>query len=266
MNLKPIALILTAAFAFSLSYGARAEAVDKYWGTMQKDYFPSKQIVESESIQLIAPKRAESGAQVPFSFKIDYPMTKDKYIKSVSVIADANPVPLVAVYNFTPESGSAEINTRIRLEVDSYVHVVAETSDGKFLMNKIPIRASGGCGGSVGDDEAAARQSAGKMRLSFAKDDRIQGLVKANLLIKHPMYTGLQRDLDSQGFRPAFFINKVLAKFNGQTIMDADTYIGVSEDPNIQFPFKAGESGKLVVVIKDNEGKEFTSSMDVSLN
>jgi sulfur-oxidizing protein SoxY len=247
-----------------VSAQANAEAVDKYWQSMQSAYFPNATIEESAAIKITAPLRAENGAQVPFAFSIDYPMTADRYVKAVYVIADANPVPLVAVYHFTPNSGKAEVSTRIRLEIDSYVHVVAETSDGKFLMSKAPIRAAGGCGGTIGGDEQIARQSAGKMKLSVKPAN--ETLKEAHLLIKHPMNTGLQRDLVSQGFRPAFFINKVVAKFNDQVVFDADTYIGVSEDPNIQFPFKADQPGKLTVVIKDNEGKEFSTSSDVRVN
>lgn len=243
---------------------ANAEAVDKYWQAMQYAYFPNATIEESAAIKITAPQRAENGAQVPFTFSIDHPMMGDSYVKAVYVIADANPVPLVAVYRFTPNSGKAEISTRIRLEIDSYVHVVAETSDGKFLMSKAPIRAAGGCGGTIGGDEQLARQSAGKMKLSVKNAD--QPLKNAHLLIKHPMYTGLQRDLVSQGFRPAYFISKVVAKFNDQVVFDADTYIGVSEDPNIQFPFKADQPGKLTVLIKDNEGNEFSTSSDVQVN
>ena len=256
---------LMASLYLSGTQMANAEAVDKYWEPMQKAFFPNASIEESSAIKITAPIRAENGAQVPFDFSIDYPMTEGQYIKAVSVIVDVNPVPLVAVYHFSPASGKAEISTRIRIETDSYVHVVAETSDGKFLMNKVPIRAAGGCGGTIGGDESIARQSAGKMKLSI-KPDSTNQLKEARLLIKHPMYTGLQRDLVSQGFRPAFFINKVMAKFNGQVVFDADTYIGVSEDPNIRFPFKADQSGTLTVIVQDNEGKEFSTTADVLVN
>lgn len=279
--------LLAAVFALmSLSSLAHAEANTTYWQAMQKDFFPNKTLQESSDIQISAPKRAESGAQVPFSFYIASPMTASSYIKSVSVIADANPVPLVAVYHFNPKSGRAEIATRIRLEVDSLVHVVAETSDGKFLVNQVTIRASGGCGGTIGSDEEAERQTAGKMKLqvrplaaglketeagsattaSAVSSDSNQHLKQAHLLIKHPMNTGLQRDLVSQGYRPAFYISKVVARFNDQIVFDADTYIGVSEDPSIQFPFKAEQSGKLTLQIEDNEGKQFSTSTEVMVN
>lgn len=265
MKQKLVALGLMSSLLMGVQQVSYAEAVDKYWGNLQKSFFPDKTLEESSAISIKAPYRAESGAQVPFEFSIDYPMNEKQYVKAVHVIADANPVPLVAVYHFTPESGKAAINTRIRLEVDSFVHVVAETSDGRYLMNKVPIRAAGGCGGTIGGDETLARQSAGRMKLSVKPDDAPE-LSTAHLLIKHPMYTGLQRDLVSQGYRPAFFINKIVAKFNGQVVFDADTFIGVSEDPNFQFPFKADKPGTLSVVISDNEGKSFSTSTDVIAN
>ena len=119
--------------------------------------------------------------------------------------------------------------------------------------------------GTIGGDEDIARQTAGKMKLQV-KSENSEQLKLAHLLIKHPMNTGLQRDLVSQGYRPAFYISKIVAKFNDKVVFDADTYIGVSEDPNIQFPFKADQSGKLTVVIQDNEDKEFTTTTDVVVN
>ena len=202
---------------------------------------------------------------MPFEFSLQYPQDKDQYIKSVTIIADTNPVPLAAVYHFSPESGKAAISTRIRMESDAYVHVVAETNDGRFFMSKVAIKAAGGCGGSVSGDESIARQAAGKMKISV-KSDETSSIKEAHLLIKHPMYTGLQQDLVSLGYRPAFFINKIVATFDGKTVFDADTFIGVSEDPNIEFPFKAEKSGVLTVVIHDNEGKSFTTSTDVHVD
>ena len=86
---------------------------------------------------------------------------------------------------------------------------------------------------------------------------------KARLLIKHPMYTGLQRDLVTHGFRPAFFIDKIDVTYNGKPVMTADTAIGISEDPSIQFSFVADQPGALQVVIRDNEGGSFRQSLSV---
>lgn len=249
---------------FILHSQASAEVQDN-WGELKENYFRGKNVESNkEIIKISAPNRAESGAQVPFSFSIDYPMNANSYVKSVQILVGVNPIPVVGVFHFFPESGKAEISTRIRLEADSYVHVVAETNDGKLYMNSIPVRATGGCGGTVEGEDKNIRITAGRMK--FHADEKIakDKIVKGTLLIKHPMYTGLQRDLVSQGFRPAFFINKAVIKYNSKKVMDADLYIGMSEDPNIQFSFvKNDASGLVEVEIQDNEGGIFTKSFEM---
>jgi sulfur-oxidizing protein SoxY len=77
------------------------------------------------------------------------------------------------------------------------------------------------------------------------------------------MYTGLQRDLSTNGFRPAFFIDKIDVSYNGKPVMTADTSIGISEDPFIQFGFIAHEPGTLQVLIRDSAGASFRQSLEV---
>ncbi|KAF3997838.1 quinoprotein dehydrogenase-associated SoxYZ-like carrier [Glaciimonas immobilis] len=255
--------ILMTGLILTSSISAFAEITDKAWGTLQSTYYQGKKLEPGPFIKLTAPRRADSGAQVPFAFSVDYPMEAKKYIKSVTVIVDENPVPLAAIFYFNPINGKAEISTRIRLESDSLVHVIAEANDGRMYINAIPIRAQGGCGGSVEGDEAAAKAAAGKMRVAVENPVKMGSLSHVKLLIKHPMFTGLQRDLNTQAFRPAFFIDKIEATYNGKPVMHADTYIGVSEDPNFQFGFIPDKPGKLELMIKDNEGHTFTSSIDV---
>ena len=93
---------------------ASAQAADAPWAALQQSYFPGKQLEQASFIRLTAPARAASGDQVPFAFSIDHPMTAKQYIKSVTVFVDANPVPLTAVFRFRPESGKADVATRIR--------------------------------------------------------------------------------------------------------------------------------------------------------
>lgn len=255
-----IALITFIACLWS-PVSAWAEAQDA-WAVLKEAYFAGKNIESNpEIIKISAPQRAESGAQVPFSFSLDHPMAPDHYVKSVYVLVDVNPVPLVGIFHFTPLSGKAEISTRIRLEADSYIHVIAETNQGKHYMNAIPVRASGGCGGTVDGNEKQVRAQAGQMKLSI--DRSRHEMKRGKLLVKHPMYTGLQRDLVSQGFRPAFFINKAVLKYRGETVMDVDLGIGMSEDPHIQFNFIADKPGVLEVQLQDNEGGTFAKAVEV---
>ena len=264
-SMSRVLLVLGVVFSGWMPLVANAEVTDQKWQAMHRDLFPGKTLQQADFIKITAPRRAESGAQVPFAFSVDYPVAEGQYVKAVSVIVDANPVPLAAVFHFNPQSGKAEVATRIRLETDSLVHVVAETSDGKWYVNAAPVRASGGCGGTIDGDESAARQSAGKMRLALDSEATEGALHYARLQIKHPMFTGLQRDLVSQGFRPAYYIDKIEVQYNGVTVFQADTYIGISEDPNIRFPFIAKGDGALTVTIHDNEDNEFHHSLAVKL-
>lgn len=264
-NISHIRFVLTA-LVWLIAYPghAMAEAEDN-WGMLKEAFFAGKTVeVNSKLIKLDAPKRAESGAQVPFSFAIQQPMTNEHFVKSVYVLVGVNPVPLVGIFHFSPSSGKAEISTRIRLERDSYIHVIAETNDGKLYMNAIPVRAAGGCGGTVEGDEKQIRAEAGRMKLSVNNPVRMGEANQGKLMIKHPMYTGLQRDLVSQGFRPAFFANKAIIKYLGKTILDADLAIGMSEDPLIQFNFVAETPGELDVEVHDNEGGVFKKSIQVN--
>jgi sulfur-oxidizing protein SoxY len=256
-------LSLTTLASLACPLRATAQAQDAPWTALQESYFPGKKLEAAPFIHLTAPARAASGDQVPFAFSIDHPMTAKQYIKSVTLFVDANPVPLTAVFHFTPGSEKAEISTRIRFDSDSPVHVVAESNDGRFYVNAVAVKASGGCGGPAPSEDAAAMAAAGKMKLALDGPFKPGDVNKVRLLIRHPMYTGLQRDLSTHGFRPAFFIDKIAVTYNGKPVMTADTSIGISENPFIQFGFFADKPGALQVVLHDNKGATFRQSMDI---
>ena len=100
-------------------------------------------------IQLAAlPEIAENGNQVKVSFEIDSHMTDKDYVKTVYILADGNPAPNVAKFNFTPALGSCSATTRIRLSKTQNVHLLAAYNNGKFAMTKSKVKVTiGGCGG-----------------------------------------------------------------------------------------------------------------------
>jgi sulfur-oxidizing protein SoxY len=253
--LRKSVMLISSVMIISLSSPSLAGVDAPAWDKVNNSFFSGKKLEDGPFIHIAAPKRAASGAQVPFAFSIDYPATKDDYIKSVTLVVPENPVPLTAVFHFTPESGKVDIATRIRLEVDDYVHVVAQTSDGRYFR----------CGGTVGGDADAARQTAGQMKLAAVDPIAAGKPAQGRLMIRHPMNTGLQRDLMTQGFRPAYFIKKIDVRYNDKPVMQADTYIGISEDPNFRFFFVPDKSGKLTVVAEDSDGKHFRHETDVKV-
>ena len=94
------------------------------------------------------PEIAENGNTVPFSIAVESPMSEKDYVKTVHIIATANPQPGVATFHFTPLSGKAAVSSRMRLARTQDVIGIAELSDGRFLMGKRNVKVTiGGCGG-----------------------------------------------------------------------------------------------------------------------
>jgi len=252
-------IVCMLACGFSSVY-AFAEASPDVWPILKKSFFGDKVIEVSDSMRLEGPRRAESGAQVPITLSIDKP---DTY-KNVYLFVDANPIPLAAVYHFTALNGKAQLSTRIRMQTDSFIHAVGETADGKLYLAEIAIRAAGGCGGMVDGDDAEIRAAAGKIKLNVEAPIKFGEANPVTFLIKHPMFTGLQRDLASGGYKPAFFISKVSFNYNSKPVMDADFGVAISEDPYMRFFYLPDAPGKLEVTALDNEGKTFTHEVDVN--
>ena len=94
------------------------------------------------------PEIAENGNTVPFTVSVDSPMSETDNVRTVYIIATANPQPGVATFHFSPLSGKATVASRMRLAKTQDVLVIAELGDGRFLMSKRNVKVTiGGCGG-----------------------------------------------------------------------------------------------------------------------
>ncbi len=99
-------------------------------------------------VKLDLPEIAENGNTVPMTVSVESPMTAQSYVTEVMVLADANPRAGVVTFRFTPLSGVAEANTRIRLAETQNVIAVAKMNDGSVFIEKKQVKVTiGGCGG-----------------------------------------------------------------------------------------------------------------------
>ena len=99
-------------------------------------------------IMLDLPEIAENGNAVKVAFDIDSPMTAENHVKAVHILADGNPEPDVATFNFSPAMGACYASTRMRLSKTQNVHVIAAFSDGSFGSASSTVKVTiGGCGG-----------------------------------------------------------------------------------------------------------------------
>ena len=87
-------------------------------------------------IKLDVPDIAEDGNVVPVTFSIKCKMTKQDYPKRVHVLGLENPFPEIAIYEFFPDSGKAEVSFRCRLRTSSNLMIIADMQDGSVGVEK----------------------------------------------------------------------------------------------------------------------------------
>jgi sulfur-oxidizing protein SoxY len=99
-------------------------------------------------VRLDLPEIAENGNTVPMTVSVESPMTEQSYVSDVLIVSDGNPRGGIATFHFSPASGMAEVNTRIRLAETQHVIAVARMNDGSFFTASRPVKVTiGGCGG-----------------------------------------------------------------------------------------------------------------------
>jgi sulfur-oxidizing protein SoxZ len=75
-------------------------------------------------------------------------------------------------------------------------------------------------------------------------------------LITHPMETGSRKDSATGKLVPAHFIQEVICKHNGTTVMTAEWSGGISKNPYLSFKFSGGAKGDNVELSwTDNKGE-----------
>ncbi|MEM6971555.1 MAG: thiosulfate oxidation carrier protein SoxY [Pseudomonadota bacterium] len=92
-------------------------------------------------IMLNTPEIAENGSTVPVDVTCDG-------ARRIMLVADGNPNPGVATFEFGRLCPSRSAATRIRLAATQDVIAVAEMEDGRFIMVANTVKVTiGGCGG-----------------------------------------------------------------------------------------------------------------------
>jgi sulfur-oxidizing protein SoxZ len=80
------------------------------------------------------------------------------------------------------------------------------------------------------------------------------GAVDAQILMPHPMETGLRKD-DAGTFVPAHYITHVQVTVAGRSVLEARMSIAMSRDPLLSFRFRGASEGERVTVTwTDNRG------------
>ena len=235
------------------------------WNNYLKEAVFGQEVINdgSHMFSLDTPYRALDAAIVPISINFKKPQSEETFVKSLTLIVDENPSPVVSKFNFTPKIGNPSLTTRIRIDKYTYVRAVVEMNNGEKYMNSNFVKAAGGCSAPSLADMDAVMARLGKMKMKFFETGNENSLSKAQFLISHPNYSGLQFNQLTRAEIPAHFVNYIKIEQDDDLILEAYPDISLSEDPAITFHFQ--DSGSpLKVSVEDSEGKNYAGDFPLS--
>jgi sulfur-oxidizing protein SoxY len=261
MHRSGIALaVALAAFAGT----AAAEDTIDNWPSIRDALFPGKVLEDGAGVlALEAPARAEDAAVVPVTIKALLPQTQGRYVKALHLIIDNNPAPVAGVFHLFPESGSATISTRVRVNAYTNLHAVAETSDGGLYVVERFIKASGGCSAPALKDKEAALARLGRMQLKPITPFAPGTVNEAQLLVSHPNYTGLQIDQLTRNWIAPDYVRSIKVRYGDKPVLEVAGDISLSEDPAVTFSFVPTAPAAMTVEVEDSKGRRFERSWPV---
>jgi len=103
---------------------------------------------DGKPIGIDIPDIAENGNTVPFTITVESPMTESNYVKALHILATGNPQSGIGSFFFSPLSGRAFVQSRMRLARTQEIVIVSEMSDGRFHLARRSVKVTiGGCGG-----------------------------------------------------------------------------------------------------------------------
>jgi sulfur-oxidizing protein SoxY len=248
----------------------RQKLSDKAWEeNLKTQHFQDREIIEGAEqniLELKAPYTAEDASVVPISIHTKILQTKDRYIKKIHIFVDKNPMPLVGLFEFTPESGKADLAMRIRVDTFAYVRAVAELNTGELYMTKSFVRAKGACSAPPPAGMEDSRKLLGKMKMKVVGD---LALGEPNLMqvkVRHPNITGMAPlRIGSRVIPPAFFMDTLEVEYNGKLIVKALLTFSVSMDPALRFYFVPEKEGVMTVKGTDTKKNSFSSTHNINL-
>ncbi|MFK7880724.1 quinoprotein dehydrogenase-associated SoxYZ-like carrier [Roseobacter sp.] len=235
------------------------------WNDLRGDVVGEVAIGTAEGLLSIdAPYRAHDAATVPIVLKQTDPSTT---ISAATVVVDENPAPVAAVFGFSPAMGALDFELRVRVNQYSNVRVIAETPDGLHMTGRY-VKASGGCSAPATKDPEVALADMGKMKLRTFDNSAQMSTPRreAQIMIRHPNYSGLQRDQVTQLFIPAHFIDHLEVWQGDELLFTMDGGISISENPVFRFAYNDNGTTSLTVKATDTDGNSFENELPKSVS
>ena len=236
-----------------------------YWPDLRDELFGGRSIAETDGlITLETPERAQQAAYAPVTITTNAAKTRLDPITKVTLLLERNPAPVVAEIALAPEIGLADLSTRVRVNENQTMRVVAETASGKLYMDAVYVKGAGGCAeGGFPTYEMGPTAKQGDMtfdsEIAVAEQKGVStplaGLRKATLRVRHPNHSGFMRDPIAMHFIPAMFVDEMTVSLDYKPLLHLTGSISMSQNPTIGFHFLPGDARELRVRASDTDGE-----------
>lgn len=262
--MKPLA---ATAIALALGFGAASAEItnpltdEGSWPEIRGDIVEDPAAIEmaGDALSLDAPQRAHDAAVVPVKITAG----GDVRVTDLTLVVDENPAPMAGHFEFGPSMGPLDFEARLRVNQYSNLRAIATTEDGRTLMTGRFVKASGGCSAPASKDSEIARRTQGQMKVrSFESEG---GRAEAQVMLRHPNYSGLQRDQITHLFVPANFITELEVHQGDELLFRMEGGISISENPTFRFKYDDNGSASIRVRAMDTEGNVYLQEFGKAL-
>lgn len=237
------------------------------WDDLKADILGKVMPKEADGIvSLEAPYRANDAATVPIV--LSQPSAAAPRIQSAKLIIDENPAPVAGTFTFGPAMHPLNMELRVRVNQYSNVRLIAETDQGPVMTGRF-VKASGGCSAPATRDPQLALSTMGEIRVrSFPKAEAAAAMStpdgrrrETQVMIRHPNYSGLQRDQITQLFIAAHFIDKLTVYQGDELLFSMEGGISISENPVFRFSYTDNGTPDLTIHMEDTEGNSWDKTL-----
>ncbi len=254
---RRVMLAALATGAVGRHAAAQAPAPQDAWPPLAAQIFNDRAIRDGSQILAIdAPYRAEDAAVVPVEIRSLLAADDTRLIKSITLVIDENPSPLAALFTLGATSGVRSVSTRVRVESYTNFHAVAELSDGQLYGAVRFVKAAGGCSAPAAKEEAdAIPTGAMRFRQFPPAPNGDPARREAQLLIRHPNYSGMQMNQLTRLYVPARFVKSIRIWQGQDLLMSVEGGISIAENPEYRFDYRPNGAASFKVEIEDSDGE-----------
>jgi len=237
------------------------------WADLRQAIFGARLVEDTGDLVAIeAPERAEDAAIVPVVIRVSDKLAPQ--LRGLYLVIDYNPSPLAAHFEFGRAADARRIETRVRIDDYTHLHVVAESTDGRLYTTSRFIKAAGGCSAPAGKDQDLTLQRLGKMKLTWNEAVKSTDSISAKLLISHPNNSGFQVDPITHYYIPADFVQRLEIRYDDDLVFKVESDVSISEDPAFHFRFWPGKTehvSTMTAEILDSGQRRFQQVWPVSM-